>query len=138
MTAYCGMQFANYGGTGDNRLLFRNISDTNKWTPWYTLLHSGNSDVSGGGSTWGSSITVKINGTSKTLTIPNNPNTDYRVTQSETTTSNYRPLVVGYTNVSTAGSGMTGSVTNQVYVSNKFYVQPSTGNLYATTFVGTL
>ena len=103
------------------------------------ILHAGNSNISGeGGNTWGSSITVKINGTSKTLTIPSNPNTDYRVTQSETTTSNYRPLVVGYTNVSTAGSGMTGSVTNQVYLSNKFYVQPSTGNLYATTFVGAL
>lgn len=110
----------------------------NSWGNWYTLLHSGNSNVSGGGNTWGSSITVNINGTSKTLTIPGNPNTDYRVTQSETTTANYRPLVIGYTNVSTAGSGMTGSVTNQVYLSNKFYVQPSTGNLYATTFVGAL
>ena len=110
----------------------------NSWGNWYTLLHSGNSNVSGGGNMWGSSITVNINGTSKTLTIPGNPNTDYRVTQSETTTANYRPLVVGYTNVSTAGSGMTGSVTNQVYLSNKFYVQPSTGNLYATNFVGAL
>lgn len=40
----------------------------------YKILHAGNSSVSGdGGSTWGSSITVKINGTSKTLTIPANP-----------------------------------------------------------------
>ena len=50
----------------------------------YTVLHTGNSSVSGGGSTWGSSITVKINGTSKTLTIPSNPNTDTLVQQSKT------------------------------------------------------
>jgi hypothetical protein len=37
---------------------------------WKTILHDGNSSVSGGGSTWGSSITVNIGGTSKTLTIP--------------------------------------------------------------------
>jgi hypothetical protein len=33
-------------------------------------LHTGNSSVSGGGSSVGSSITVNLNGTSKTLTIP--------------------------------------------------------------------
>ena len=102
------------------------------------ILHSGNSSVSGGGSTWGSSITVKINGTSKTLTIPANPNTDSKVSQSETTTSGYRPVILGYTSSSTAGSGMTTSVTNVVYASNKFYAQPSTGNLYATQFNGIL
>lgn len=119
-------------------IYYRNANGLTSSVNWIKLLDSSNSNVSGGGNTWGSSITVNINGTSKTLTIPNNPNTDYRVTQSETTTSNYRPLVVGYTNVSTAGSGMTRSVTNQVYLSNKFYVQPSTGNLYATNFVGAL
>lgn len=36
----------------------------------YLLLHTGNSSVSGGGSSGGSSITVNIGGTSKTLTIP--------------------------------------------------------------------
>lgn len=43
---------------------------------WVRILDSENSSVSGGGSSWGSSITVKINGTSKTLTIPSNPNTN--------------------------------------------------------------
>ena len=119
-------------------IYYRSANGLTSSVNWIKLLDSSNSSVSGGGNTWGSSITVNINGTSKTLTIPNNPNTDYRVTQSETTTANYRPLVVGYTNVSTAGSGMTGSVTNQVYLSNKFYVQPSTGNLYSTNFVCTL
>ena len=124
--------------SNSNGIYYRSANSLTSSIGWIKLLDSSNSSVSGGGNTWGSSITVNINGTSKTLTIPGNPNTDYRVTQSETTTANYRPLVVGYTNVSTAGSGMTGNVTNQVYVSNKFYVQPSTGNLYATTFVGTL
>lgn len=119
-------------------IYYRSANGLTSSVNWIKLLDSSNSNVSGGGNAWGSSITVNINGISKTLTIPNNPNTDYRVTQSETTTANYRPLVIGYTNVSTAGSGMTGSVTNQVYLSNKFYVQPSTGNLYATNFVGTL
>lgn len=119
-------------------IYYRNANGLTSSIGWIKLLDSNNSSVSGGGNAWGSSITVKINGTSKTLTIPGNPNTDYRVTQSETTTANYRPLILGYTNVSTAGSGMTGSVTNQVYLSNKFYVQPNTGNLYATTFVGAL
>lgn len=102
-------------------------------------LTSDNSSVSGdGGSTWGSSITVKINGTSKTLTIPANPNTDSKVSQSETTTSSYKPVILGYTSSNTAESGMTTSTTNVVYASNKFYAQPSTGKLYATTFVGAL
>ena len=119
-------------------IYYRSANGLTSSVNWIKLLDSSNSNVSGGGNAWGSSITININGTSKTLTIPGNPNTDYRVTQSETTTANYRPLVLGYTNISTAGSGMTGSVTNQVYLSNKFYVQPSTGNLYATNFVGTL
>ena len=41
MTEYCGMQLATYGGN-DDRLFFRKISDSDVWTPWYTLLHSGN------------------------------------------------------------------------------------------------
>lgn len=116
------------GFMGVDQPMYRRVSDN----AYFNLLHSGNSSVSGGGSAWGSSITVKINGTSKTLTIPSNPNTDYRVTQSGTTTANYRPLVLGYTSVSTAGSGMTETVTKDVCVSNNFYVQPSTGTLYTT------
>lgn len=64
MTAYCGMQFANYGGNGDSRLLFRNISDRDTWTPWYTILHSSNYNSyaptltgSGASGTWSISIT---------------------------------------------------------------------------------
>lgn len=38
-----------------------------------TIATTNNSSVSGGGDTWGSSITVKINGNSKTLKIPSEP-----------------------------------------------------------------
>ena len=124
-------------GTGQMRVRNRNYN-SDVWGAWRLVLDNVNSSVTGGGSTWGSSISVNIGGTTKTLTLPSNPNTDTAVKQSETTTSNYRPITLGYTNSSTAGSGMAGDVTNQVYVSNKFYAQPSTGSMFATTFVGAL
>lgn len=75
MTGYCGMQFATYGGTNDNRLFFRNISDQNVWTPWYTLLHSGNYnsyspklDGTGASGTWG----ISISGNAATATNATN------------------------------------------------------------------
>jgi hypothetical protein len=45
------------------------IADQSGYSSNY-VLHSGNSSVSGGGSTSGSSLTVTINGKSATLTIP--------------------------------------------------------------------
>ena len=61
---------------------FQNGSDfpsTANGGSWRMLLNSNNSSVSGGGETWGSSLTVDIGGNSATLTIPSNPNTDYQV-----------------------------------------------------------
>ena len=101
------------------------------------FCHAGNSSVSGGGSTWGSSITVKINGTSKTLTLPSNPNTDSLVQQSKTTSGSMRPILMGYTQAS-AVADLETDVTNKSYVSSKIYAVPSTGTLYATTFSGNL
>lgn len=60
--------------------------------------------------------------------------TDKKVRQSDTTTDKYRPLALGATTSSTAGSGLNTDVTDEVYVSNKLYVQPSSGSL----FVGSL
>lgn len=57
-------------------------------------------------------------------------NTDQKVLQSATTTSNYRPLALGYTNTSTTADLNT-SVTQQVYVTTTIYAQPSTGSLWA-------
>lgn len=95
---------------------------------WITILDSVNSSISGdGGSTWGSSITVKINGISKTLTIPSNPNTDAKVKQDVTTSNSYKPVILGYNSTSS-----TTSVTNQVYYSSNVYVNPSSGSLFLT------
>lgn len=57
-------------------------------------------------------------------------NTDQKVLQSATTTSNYRPLTLGYTNTSTTAD-LSASVTQQVYVTTTIYAQPSTGSLWA-------
>lgn len=57
-------------------------------------------------------------------------NTDQKVLQSATTTSNYRPLALGYTNTSTTAD-LNASVTQQVYVTTTIYAQPSTGSLWA-------
>jgi hypothetical protein len=65
-------------GTGQMRVRNRNYN-SEVWGAWRLVLDSVNSSVTGGGSTWGSSISVNIGGTTKTLTIPSNPNTDTSV-----------------------------------------------------------
>lgn len=57
-------------------------------------------------------------------------NTDQKVLQSTTTSSNYRPLALGYTNTSTTAD-LGASVTQQVYVTTTIYAQPNTGSLWA-------
>lgn len=57
-------------------------------------------------------------------------NTDSKVLQSNTTTTNYRPLILGYNN-STSVSSLSNSVTQQVYTTTNLYVQPSSGSLWA-------
>lgn len=87
---------------------------------------------------WGATATIgTVFGTALTVKMPANPNTDSKVTQSSTTTSNFRPIILGYTNTTTVAD-LAGTTTNQVYASTKFYAKPSTGELYATTFVGAL
>ena len=70
----------------------------------YLLLHVGNSSVSGGGSSAGSSITVNIGGTSKTLTIPSSlpanggtaTNAKYLLTQYKDNTTFYSDTYEAY------------------------------------------
>lgn len=57
-------------------------------------------------------------------------NTDWKVLQSVTTTSNYRPLALGYTSTRTTAD-LDASVTQQVYVTTTIYAQPNTGSLWA-------
>ena len=76
--------------------------------------------------------TIKINGTSTDLYCQTNTDTDTKVTQSASTTSSYRPLLMGYTN-STDSSALTTSVTNQAYVADGIYCKPSEGAIYSNT-----
>lgn len=88
------------------------------------VLHTGNSAVSGGGSSWGSSITVNIGGTSKTLTIPSNPNTDTKVTQTVTSSNATYPLLL-------APSGQTATTTTTAYFDSGVTLNPSTNTIAA-------
>lgn len=71
-----GYDFQIAGLTSTSTMKIRGMQ-SGTWLSWATVLTNANSTVSGGGSTWGSSITVNIGGTSKTLTIPSNPNTHW-------------------------------------------------------------
>lgn len=72
-------------------------------------------------------------------TIPSDCYTDNdsKVKQSNTTTGNFRPLLLGYTSDSDTDN-FSATVTNQAYVTTKIYAKPSTGTIYATTFNGSL
>ena len=57
-------------------------------------------------------------------------NTDQKVLQSATTTANFRPVILGYTDTNTP-SDLSANVTQQVYTTTTIYAQPSTGSLWA-------
>lgn len=57
-------------------------------------------------------------------------NTDQKVLQSATTTADFRPVILGYTNTNTP-SDLSAKVTQQVYTTTTIYAQPSTGSLWA-------
>lgn len=64
-----------------------------------------------------------------TWAVPSNT----KVTQSQTTATNYRPIVLGYSN-STDVSALTGTVTQSVYVSSTIYAKANTGVIFASGF----
>lgn len=57
-------------------------------------------------------------------------NTDSKVLQDNTTTANYRPVILGYNN-NTDHNNISSSITQQVYTTTSIYAQPSTGSLWA-------
>lgn len=61
--------------------------------------------------------------------------TDQKVLQSASTTTNFRPLILGYNN-STDKSVLANDINNQVYTTTTIYAQPSSGTLYANKFIG--
>ena len=119
---------ATSNGTEHITELLRIRDSEFKWRG-QNILHAGNSSVSGGGSTWGSSITVKINGTSKTLTIPSNPNTDISVKQTPKTDNINRPLMM------INGNTSTGEQINTSMFSTGIYANASTKMITANGFI---
>ncbi|MDO4333812.1 MAG: pyocin knob domain-containing protein [Eubacteriales bacterium] len=89
----------------------------------------------------GTSGNIKSSGYTIETSVPSNAVfTDKKVTQTAITTSdyaNYRPLLFGFSNSSTAGF-TPATVTEQIYASNNMYVQPSTGTITANVFKGNL
>ena len=85
----------------------------------------------------GTGISVSSD-TSGNITITNtSTNTDTKVTQSVTNAGYYRPIVFGKTHTETV-EDLAATITDQVYVSTKFYACPKTGTIYASTFSGAL
>ena len=67
------------------------------------------------------------------MTMPANPNTDAKVTQSASTASNWRKILLHYKDDSTSTTAVTTS-TNQVYAAVGVSVQPSTGTVRADQY----
>ena len=91
------------------------------------------SPTHGGTFTVVDSVTREANGhvtkiNTKTVTLPADSNTDTKVTQSSSTTSDFRPLLLGKNN-QTNPENLETTVTDQTYVTKHVFVQPSTGNL---------
>lgn len=75
-----------------------------------------------------------------TMTMPANPNTDTRVTQTAVDASgytNWRPLILGSSNSGTEGFNP-GTTTDGVYTVQTLSCQPSSGTIRANTFKGSL
>lgn len=95
---------------------------TDTGTSSITLSHGGKYKLTAGGN-------------SVIFTLPSDNNTDTKVTQSVSTTANFRPLILGSKN-DTNTANLTATATEQVYAAANLYVQPSTGTLYATKLSG--
>ncbi len=80
---------------------------------------------------------TKGNGSTFSITTQDtNTNTDTKVTQSRSNASDYRALLMHYTNGAVGTDP--GSVTDSVYYNEKIVACPSTGELVATKFTGNL
>ena len=129
---WLGNHSGNYGsqlGISSNGNLYHrfisagNIPSTANGGSWKTVLDSGNSSVSGGGSSWGSSLTVNIGDATASLTIPANPNTDYKVNSTAATSTYYL-----------CGSTSSGASTGTLVKRSDVYVNGS-GAMYAVQYL---
>ena len=103
------------------------------------ILGNGNSTIKASGKTIATSITdvdttVPTSKAVKTFIEGKGyVTTDENVKQSSSVTSNYRPLMLGYTNTTTIAD-LAATVTNQVYATTSIFAKPSNGTIYATQF----
>ena len=85
---------------------------------------------------FGTKYAISAGGTSYVFTMPKNPNSDTKVTQTYAAESNYnywRPLVIGYS--SNATEGFTPSTsTDTTYTFSTLTCQPSSGTIRAKSF----
>lgn len=81
--------------------------------------------VEGGGETWGSNISITLNGVTKTLTIPANPNTDTKNTAGSTA-SDSKLFLIGAT--TQAANPQTYSNANVYATAGKLYCKGLTSN----------
>ena len=79
---------------------------------------------------FGTKYKITTGGTSTIFSLPSNPNTDTNVSQSSTTTSNWRKVILSYQDGSEGAA--VASNTNVVYCAVGIEAQPSTGMLKAT------
>lgn len=87
---------------------------------------------------WGTTSTIgAAGGTTYKVTMPANPNTDIKVKQTQSTTSNYRALLMGTSHNATP-SELSAEETGQVYKNTSIVACPSTGEIVATKFTGAL
>jgi hypothetical protein len=127
-------------GGSSGKILVYNSSGTAKWNdplhPTITKSADTTSTASpahGGTFTTVDSVTRDANGhvtkiNTKKVTLPSDQNTDTKVTQSSSTTTDFRPGVLGKYS-SSDPSTLATTTTDQVYTTTKIFVQPSTGNL---------
>lgn len=108
------------------------ISTSTDSTSTQTATHGGTISVVDSVTRDSNGHVTKIN--TKTVTLPQDTNTDTKVTHSRTTTSSYRPILLH--SIYTEAGADPGAATDQVYYNESVSVCPSTGTIKATTFSG--
>lgn len=108
-------------------------SNNNLWT-LYTSDGHGSASHTTGTASYASSVTgikiANING----VDVGSSPKfTDEKVLQSNTSTSDYRPIMLGTTHTTTIAD-LSATITGQAYVSSKMFAKSDTGYLYSSVF----
>ena len=118
-------------GTGYSTISVSVPNATNDNATNYKVLHNGNTSFTPSQTSGNKVGTLVINDISNDIYA-----NDDTLLQSNSVTSNFRPIILGTTSSSSHGNLNT-SVTGQGYVNPNIFAKPDTGNLYANTFTTT-